>query len=144
MLGRAEHCWAESSVVLSLVEHSWRDARNCSLDLAEHGVTVVHIVKGKLDRSVRDIIRPMPNIRMVVVARSLFWLVVGWHGLCCLVRGRLRGVLVDNERSYKRLHVLGKLAGIPPMLLKHSQNGYELWVGEKRVIYADWQRAVSS
>lgn len=90
-------------VVLSLVERGWQAAREWSPNGKPPEATVVHLVKGSLNHEVRALIRPVPQVELMAVPRTLFWpMAVGlflWHAC----RGRLQAVLVDNQRSERRV-----------------------------------------
>ena len=99
-------------LVCSLVERGWQAAREYSLDPQHSDVDVLHLVKGRLDRSVRAIIAPRPNIRLLSVPKRWFWpaswSILAWSALT----GRLRAVLVDNDRSHRRLRAALRVAGV--------------------------------
>ncbi len=90
-------------VILSLVERGWQAAREWSLRERPPHTSVVHLIKGTLQAEVRSLIRPVPQVELVAVSRTLFWpMAVGlflWHAY----RGRLQAVLVDNQRSERRV-----------------------------------------
>ena len=90
-------------MVLSLVERGWQAARERSLELQAQGVPVLHLVKGRLSRPVRELIDPKPNGWIVSVPRSLFWPSVWVACLWLTAWRRLRTIWVDNERSFRRL-----------------------------------------
>ena len=130
-------------MVLSLVERGWQATRACSFDAQEQGLRVVHVVKGRIG-DVRHVIAPVPGIRMIDLPRHLFWPGV-W--LCCalgLLSGRLQALLVDNERSSRRLHWWARRGRIPLTLIRQGPDGYELWDGSERVPLNAWcHRALS-
>ncbi|MBI2104137.1 MAG: hypothetical protein HYT90_00950 [Candidatus Omnitrophica bacterium] len=114
------------TIVLSLVERGWQAAREYSLDVQREGGGVVHLVKGALSPAVHAMIAPQPRVRVVSVRRALFWpLAWAWcAGL--LAAARLRGVLVDNERSLRRVR---RWVGGPRVRLVRvgpGGRGYEL------------------
>lgn len=139
-------------IVLSLVERGWQAARECSLDVEGAGVTVIHIVKGRLSRSIRAMFAPRPHIRIISMPRNLFWLVTGLLFIGVSLAGRLRVVLVDNDRSYRRLggwvRFLGFQQGldvwIPVNLLmvQEGPEGYELWAGREQISRSSWYEAL--
>ena len=92
-----------SGVVVSLVERGWRAARERSLELSREGILTLHLVKGWLSADVRRMVQPRPGIRLMSLPRQLFW-PAAWV-LCAwlAVWRRLRTVLVDNERSQRRV-----------------------------------------
>ena len=91
-------------LVISLVERGWQAARGYSLDVQDQKVMVIHLIKGSLSREILGLIAPHPWIRLVSVPRVIFW-PVAW-GLIAWAQfvGRLQAVLVDNERSDRRVH----------------------------------------
>ncbi len=99
-------------LVCSLVERGWQAAREYSLDAQRSEVAFLHLVKGRLDRSVRLLIAPRPNIRLLSVSTRWFWPVV-WSVLAgTALTGRLHAVLVDNDRSFRRLRTMLRIAGV--------------------------------
>ena len=126
-------------VILSLVEHGWQAARECSLALERHGVRVIHLVKGSLDHRVRQLITPHATIRMMDMPRALFWPAV--YG--ALVRWRLGGrlclVLVDNDRSCQRLQPWTRWMNLELLKVTQGSDGYELWENSTRVPLAAWE-----
>lgn len=119
---------ADSRVlVLSLVERGWQAAREWSLDTQQRGITVVHLIKGRLSPSVQAMIVPHPTIRIVSIPRSLFWVGVCSYLLAGWLRGRLRVVLVDNDRSCHRLKGWARRARITLLRVQVGAAGYELW-----------------
>ncbi len=125
-------------LVLSLVERGWRAARECSLDIQRNGVDVVHLVKGRVDPEVRTLITTTPNVRLVSVVRRWFWLVAWLVFLWCFGSGRLRSVLVDNERSLRRLQGWARWARIPLAMVQEGSEGYQLRINRHRVPRAAW------
>ena len=101
----------------SLVERGWQAAREYSLDAQRSEVEFLHVVRGRLDRSVRALIAPRPNIRLLSVSKRWFWsaawMILAW----AVLTGRLRTVLVDNDRSFRRLEAGTRLAGVSLMKL---------------------------
>lgn len=120
-------------VVLSLVERGWQAARECSLDVERRGITVIHLIKGSLSGAVRRLIAPRPNIRTLSVPRPLFWVGVGLGIVVCWATGRLRSVLVDNDRSAQRLHRWTRWTGAQVVKAQPGPDGYELWIGQQPV-----------
>ena len=92
-----------SPVVLSLVERGWQAAREYSLEVQRQGGCCVHLVKGSLSPAVHAMISPQPRIRVVSVRRTLFWPVALAWCVGLLAAARLQAVLVDNERSLRRV-----------------------------------------
>ena len=90
-------------VVLSLVERGWAAARARSLELSREGVGSIHLVKGGLSCEARELIEPKPGIQLVSVPRQLFWPAAALLYAWLVLRWRLRAVLVDNERSLRRM-----------------------------------------
>jgi hypothetical protein len=90
-------------VVLSFVERGWQAAREWSLEADRQEITVVHLLKGWLDPGVRALVSPKAHIRLVRMPRQLFWPAAwGWvaWGVCS---GTLQAILVDNDRSLRRV-----------------------------------------
>ncbi len=130
------------TIVLSLIERGWQAARECSLDTRQQGIDFVHLIKGRLNRAIRALIAPRPNVQIVIIPRSLFWpwawaLLIGSS-----VGGRLRSVLVDNERSYRRLHGWSRMACVNLIIVRQGSGGYELWSGPQRLSPAAWREAL--
>ena len=130
------------AIVLSLVERGWQAARECSLDLGPQGVCVIHLIKGHVDRSVRALITPKPHVRTLSVPRRLFWPVLWLVCLGLTLTGRLRALLVDHERSYRRLSWWARMAHVNLTMVQQGTAGYELWIGSKPVSRAVWREAV--
>ncbi len=130
---------AEDGVVLSLVEHGWQAARECSLALECHGVRVVHLVKGSLDRRLRQLIIPHPTIQLIDVSRALFWPAVYGTLVRWRVQGQLRLVLVDNDRTRQRLRRWARWLGLELLKVTQGSDGYELWEGSTRIPLAVWE-----
>ena len=106
------------ALVCSLVERGWQAAREYSLDARYGELEFLHVVKGRLDRSVRTLIAPRPNIRLLSISRRWFW-PAAWSILAwSVLTGRLRTVLVDNDRSFRRLEAGMRVAGICLMRLQ--------------------------
>ena len=90
-------------VIVSLVERGWQGARECSLDPSLSDRDMVHVIKGLVPRPVIDMIVTTPSTQLACAPKWLFWLLV-WALLPGLwLTGRLQAVLVDNDRSYRRL-----------------------------------------
>lgn len=117
---------ASPPVVLSLVERGWQAARECSLELQQQGMCVIHLVKGRLSGAVHAMIAPKPHIHVVSMSRNLFWpaawALCGWLSLT----GRLRSVMVDNERSMRRVRRWVRRPRVNPVLVREGRDGYEL------------------
>lgn len=116
---------ARRDVTLSLVERGWQAARQQSLDLAADGVRVVHVTKGRLGRGVRTLIAPQPGVRVVDVPYRLFWPVAWGLALVLRLRRRLAGVLVDNERSLRRVTRWLQARGLDVRLVREAGDGDE-------------------
>ena len=90
-------------VVLSFVERGWQAARERSLMLQQEGITVVHLIKGMVSSEVLALVTLSPMMRLVSVPRVWFWpRVLGWV-MWGRWRRSLRGVLVDNTRTERRM-----------------------------------------
>ena len=113
-------------VVLSLVERGWQAARECSLDLQRQGGCVVHLVKGRLEPAVHAMIAPQPRVRVVSVRRTLFWPAAWAWCMGWLVTARLRMVLVDNERSFRRVRRWVGGSRVSLVRARQGGQGYEL------------------
>ncbi len=110
--------------ILSLVERGWQAARLLSLDYAEQGTGTLHIVKGRVPGEVRAIVRPVPGIRLAALPKTLFWPVLWLICAGTQLTGRLRGVIVDNERSEKRVRSW-LWPGIPVVRAEPRQSWYD-------------------
>ena len=126
-------------MMLSLVERGWQAQRECSLEARRDGVRMIHLVKGWVDPAVRALSPPQPGIRLVSVARTLFWPLAWLMATGCWSSGRLRAILVDNERSQRRLRTWVQLARTPVWLARQGPEGYELWAGADRLGPAPWR-----
>lgn len=124
----AEPATPRRGEVLSVVERGWRGARECSLTLNAMAIPVTHLIKGSLSREVRAMIRPYPHIHLVSVPRALFrlwlWWTVGWRTLA----GRLRWVLVDQERTLRELTWWCRLWHVTTVLIHEADHGSTLTV----------------
>ncbi len=129
-------------IVCSLVERGWRAARECSLDPQQQDVRFLHLVKGRLPRPLRALIAPRPNVRIISVPRQAFWaaawvMLLGLRGC-----GRLQGVLVDNEKAWRRVEAFSRAVGAALSLVRPGAERYELWAGSARWPNGAWQTAV--
>ena len=112
--------------VLSGVERGWRGARECSLELQQHGIAVTHVIKGKLPRDLRGLITPYPLIRLVDVPRALFRPCL-WIALVAgAARGQLRWLLLDHERTLREVSGWCRAFRITPVLVEEETVGYRL------------------
>lgn len=105
-------------VILSFVERGWQAAREWSLHHRPPQTTVVHLIKGVLEKEVRALIHPAPHVKLIVVPRKVFWPAAFALFLWYAVTGRLQAVLVDNDRSLKRLDLWAKWIPIPVTLVQ--------------------------
>jgi len=133
---------AATNLVLSLVERGWRSARECSLDLRAADLEYVHVVKGRLSRAVRAMVAPEPGTRLLGVPKALFWPMIALGVGAGALSGRLRAVLVDNLRSFRRLQGISRALGVPVAMIQESAAGYELWRGTERISRAAWAEAI--
>ena len=124
---------ARPGTVLSLVERGWQAARECSLELGTDGVLVVHLIKGSLDAGVCSLIAPRPTITIRNVSKELFWVAVWWLSIRLIAAGRLRALLVDNDRSLRLLRGWARLIGCRLALVRPGASGYELWMASHRI-----------
>ena len=125
-------------LVLSLVERGWQAARECSLDLDRAGVQTIHYVKGHLSQDVCAMIAPKPHIRVVDLPRRLFWWGMWPRLTAYAMTGAVRSVLVDNERSYRRLQRWFRWTHINIVLVRPAANGYEFWNGLQPIGRTVW------
>lgn len=107
--------------MLSLVERGWSAARQCSLRLTAQGQPVIHLVKGRLDHSIRQLIVLQPGERFVVLPRNLFRPVAWGLIASCAIARRVRWVLVDNERTLAELSGWCRRIGIVPVLVRQHR-----------------------
>ena len=131
-------------MIVSLVERGWHAARVCSLDAQRQGVCVIHLIKGTVSADVLALVAPRPHIHLISVARMWFWpaawlLVSGLYA-----SGRLRAVLVDNDRSLAR--AAGWLRGTRVLLttVQDAPEGYALAVNQQPVSSAGWYAALAA
>ena len=83
-----------------------------------------------------------PRIQLACVPKRLFWLFV-WSLLPGLwLLGRLRGLLVDNDRSHGRLRAWQWL-GIHVAKVLPGPDGYELWDGPRAMSRPAWHEMVT-
>ncbi|MBI4597000.1 MAG: hypothetical protein HY737_01180 [Candidatus Omnitrophica bacterium] len=106
-------------LILSLVERGWRDARMRALELPQDMV-VVHLVKGRLPRSVRALIGGTHPVRMIGTPRMAFWPLAWAWCVGAWMTGRLQAVWVDHPRSYERLARLAHRFGVEIVLITHD------------------------
>ena len=120
--------------MLSLVEHGWQGARQCSLALEGRQVRVTHVIKGWLRADLRAMIAPHPHIRLVSAPRWAFYFVVWPLVIAKTLRGRLGWILMDHERSRAELAWWCRLFGIAPVMIQEQDGGtYDLAVGGRAV-----------
>ena len=112
--------------VLSSVERGWRAAREISLALASRGVRVTHLVKGRIPPGVRSIIAPQPGVRLIDLPRWIFWPALRATVILARVSGRLRWVLVDNDRSHARLQGWCRRLGVRVGRVHELEQGYDV------------------
>ena len=131
-------------IILSLVERGWRAARECSLDVQRHGIEIVHLIKGRLDCTLLALVAPYPQIRLISVGRGLFWpaawLRLVWYALS----GRLHVVLVDNEKSLRRLRPWMRLTSAQVLMVLQGHEGYELWADPQQRVQAAWDETLGA
>jgi hypothetical protein len=112
--------------VLCAVERGWRAAREISLALAGQGVGVTHLIKGRLPAGVRSIIAPQPGARLVDLPRWRFWPALWAAVILARASGRLRWVLVDNDRTQARLQGWCRCLGVRVGRVRELEQGYEV------------------
>ena len=115
---------ADRRVTISCVERGWQAARTWSLAAVTGNRPVVHVIKGQLPADVRALIAPRAGIRIIGVPRPLFWPCVAACAAWAGVRGRLDGILVDHDKSARRLRRLAAAAGIRLLRIRQSEDGH--------------------
>ena len=133
-----------TNVVLSLVERGWQAARECSLDAEGKEVQVLHLVKGSVDPDVLALIAPKPHIRLVSVPRTLFWPLAWLTYIRWVMTGRLHAVLVDHERSLRRVRAWVGGTSVRVLMVRQGHDGYEVWRGDQRLPRAAWYEVMGS
>ncbi len=129
-------------LICSLVERGWRAVREYSLGPQQQDMLFLHVIKGRLSRPLRALIAPRANTRLASLPRQVFWL-AAWCVLAGLaVSGRLRGILVDNEKSWRRLARFSRIARVPLSIVRSGTSRYELWAGTTLWPEEAWQAAV--
>jgi hypothetical protein len=112
--------------VLSLVERGWQGARECSLRLRDRGIAVTHLVKGSLPPDVQVLVPPEPGLRLIGIPRVWFPLALwGWVVPAAAGR-RVRWLLLDNERTLRRIGWWCRLTGVRPVFISERPERYEL------------------
>jgi len=99
-------------------------------------------VKGRLGTALQRFLATTMHLDLVSVPRRSFWVVAGWFVLRGMATGGLRAVLVDNERSLRRVTAWVGRARIPVVMVRPGRKGYELYSGQGRLSRADWDRAL--
>ncbi len=125
-------------IILSLVERGWQATRACSLDLAEHRLYVLHVVKGYVGRSVRMLVASHSFIRLVSVPRWLFWPCVWLSVTAGGVSGHLGAVIVDNERSFKRMKRWEAWFRLSVVRVQQGKECYQIWKDREALSGAVW------
>lgn len=120
-------------LVCSLIERGWQAARECSLDPTLSRARFLHLIKGRVSRSVLLLIAPRANVRVVALPKLCFWPAVWVVCLWGLATGGLRGLLVDNDRSVRRLLGWATLLRTRPLKVLPGPDGYEVWLNRQRV-----------
>ncbi len=119
--------------VLSLVERGWRGARTCSLLLSHQAIPVTHLIKGAVSPEVLAMIEPHPALSMLSVRRGLFRLTAWGLLVVKTFTGRLRWLLIDQERTLKELAWWCRVWGLTPVLIRETAEGYDCWVDGHQV-----------
>ena len=127
--------------ILSFVERGWRAARECSLESEGEEVRFSHLIKGRLGQAVLAIIPSRPHSEIVSIPRQLFWPAAWARAVGALLSRRLGAVMVDNERSYRRVKRWPGFAQVPVVMVQEGLEGYELWRGSQRLLRAPWTEA---
>lgn len=122
--------------VLSVVERGWRGARECSLTLNAMAIPVTHLIKGYLTHDLRTLMTPFPYIGIVSVPRPLFpvclWMMVLWKS----AGGRLRWVVVDHERTLRRIAWWCRVFRLRAAMIRETDEGYALEVAGRPISLA--------
>jgi hypothetical protein len=100
-------------LVVSCVERGWQAARTWSLEAAARGTRVVHLIKGRVPADVRALIAPAPRVHLVDVPRPLFWPAVALVTSAAWALRRLDRILVDHDKTARRLGAWVRRAGVP-------------------------------
>lgn len=101
-------------LVISCVERGWQAARTWSLAAVPSGDRrIVHLIKGRLPSGVRALIAPRHGVRVVDVPRPLFWPAVALTAAAAWGARRLGGLLVDHDKSARRVAGWARRAGVP-------------------------------
>ena len=119
--------------VLSLVEHGWQGARQCSLELEGRGVRVLHLIKGRLTRDELAMVAPKPHIRLRAVPRWQFrlWVLAGlWRRLASR---RITWLLIDHPRTLRELAGWCRAFGVVPLVIQENDDGYQLFLHEQPI-----------
>ncbi len=85
--------------VLSLVEKGWAGARQLSIRFSREGLQVRHLVRGRLAADVRACLTPYAGITIWGIPRRVYRVVVWLQLFAAPLRGPVRAILIDNERS---------------------------------------------
>ena len=125
-------------IMLSLVERGWQAARECSLDVQQQGISVVHLIKGYVAPEVRALITPYSHIQVVSVPRELFWPFAWLYCAGLMLTGRLRCILVDRERSLGRVRNWLWRSGVSLVMVQEGRHGYELCRDRQPLAQAAW------
>ena len=125
--------------VLSFVERGWAPARVWSLTVANQGIRVLHLIKGKPGKDVLALIKPHSGISLFPVNSQLFWIAAYLFVISYAIQGLLLSVWVDNERSLKRASRLMRWFPKPIFLVKASRHEtFEVWWKGRKISEAEW------
>ena len=111
---------------LSLVERGWQGSRESSQRLGRQGISVIQLVKGRLPSDIDDLVPPEPWLRLRGFSRSWFRFAVWFHLAWPAPAGRIRWLMTDNERTLREVRRGCRAAGIRPILIHETMQGYEL------------------
>ena len=118
------------AAAVSMVEKGWGGARRVSIELTRQGMTVHHLVRGRLPKDLIAAITPYAGMRITGVStrwfRPIVWALLVWRRLT----GRAPLVLVDNERA--AAWVKGwRLSSTPLLVLEREDGQPVLRVGDR-------------
>jgi hypothetical protein len=99
-------------------------------------IPVTHLIKGSLSRELRRMIRPYPHIAILSVVRPLFRVWLWWLIATRTFRGRLRWIVLDNERTLRQLSWWCRTFGVTPVSIHELGQHYELCVDGRSVSLA--------
>lgn len=122
---------------LSLVERGWRGARESARQLVRRGDRVRHVIRGTLSRDVRALIEDSPRERVVDAPPWRFRLQAWAQLVGATARGRLRWVLVDNERTQRQVRWWCRAFRIRLVRVQEAGGEYALLAGGRPVAFQE-------